>query len=137
MAPLANRYNTAIRVIELNSYALANGNRLFRQILGACDSQRLCVWAVWRLVTRRNCHQYHMRQRRANRDKKGRLMASLVYTSFYYDSFTGAINCASNTFKAMLVTSSVHWQQGTRQTQRHHQRGDRHRLHSRWQFCDL
>lgn len=33
-------------------------------------------------------------------------MASLVYNSFYYDSFTGAINCASDTFKCMLVTSS-------------------------------
>lgn len=33
-------------------------------------------------------------------------MASLVYNSFYYDSFTGAINCASDSFKCMLVTSS-------------------------------
>ena len=33
-------------------------------------------------------------------------MASLVYNSFYYDSFVGSINCASNTFKCLLVTSS-------------------------------
>lgn len=33
-------------------------------------------------------------------------MASLVYTSFYRDCFVGNINCSSDTFKAMLVTSS-------------------------------
>lgn len=33
-------------------------------------------------------------------------MASLVYTSFYRDAVNGAINCGSDTFKMMLVTSS-------------------------------
>lgn len=33
-------------------------------------------------------------------------MASLVYTSFYEDSFKGSINTTSDTFKMMLVTSS-------------------------------
>lgn len=33
-------------------------------------------------------------------------MASLVYNSFYRDCFVGNINCASDTFKCLLVTSS-------------------------------
>ena len=33
-------------------------------------------------------------------------MASLIYNSFYRDCFVGNINCASDTFKCMLVTSS-------------------------------
>lgn len=33
-------------------------------------------------------------------------MPSLVYTSFYEDSFKGLINCTADTFKMMLVTSS-------------------------------
>ena len=33
-------------------------------------------------------------------------MASMVYNSFYRDSFVGNINCASDTFKCLLVTSS-------------------------------
>jgi len=33
-------------------------------------------------------------------------MASLVFNSLYYNSFTGAISCASDSFKCLLVTSS-------------------------------
>lgn len=33
-------------------------------------------------------------------------MASLVYNSFYRDCFVGNINCASDTFKCLLVTGS-------------------------------
>lgn len=33
-------------------------------------------------------------------------MASLVYNSFYRDCFVGNINCASDTFKCLLVSSS-------------------------------
>lgn len=33
-------------------------------------------------------------------------MASLVYNSFYRDCFLGNINCSSDTFKCLLVSSS-------------------------------